>query len=74
MESLLGILSDLFDYIIIDGPPTLAVTDPVVLSTRSDSVLMVSNAGATRRNQLAAAAELLREVNANLIGVVLKRV
>ena len=74
MQSLLEMLSELFDYIIIDSPPTLAVTDPVVLSTRADSVLLVSQAGSIRKNQLKAAVEQLREVKANLIGVVLNRV
>lgn len=74
MESLLETLGELFDYIIIDAPPILAVTDPIVLSTRSDSVLLVSNAGSIRRNQMAAAVEQLREVKANVIGVVLNRV
>jgi len=46
----------------------------VVLSTRSDSVLLVSSAGQTRRTQLRQATEQLREVNANMIGVVLNRV
>jgi non-specific protein-tyrosine kinase len=74
MQSLLEMLTELFDYIIIDGPPSLAVTDPVVLSTRTDSVLLVSHAGSIRKNQLEAAVEQLREVKANLIGVVLNRV
>ena len=74
MHTLLGMLSELFDYVIIDGPPVLAVTDPVVLSTRSDSVLLVSSAGQTRRTQLRQATEQLREVNANMIGIVLNRV
>ena len=74
MQSLLEMLTELFDYIIIDGPPTLAVTDPVVLSTRTDSVLLVSHAGSIRKNQLETAVEQLREVKANLIGVVLNRV
>lgn len=74
MKSLLDTLVELFDYLVIDAPPTLAVTDSVVLSTRADSVLLISNAGSTRKNQLQAAVEQLREVKAGLIGVVLNRV
>jgi capsular exopolysaccharide synthesis family protein len=73
MKKLLEILSTRFDYIIIDSPPTLAVTDAVILSTRVDSVLMIANAGRTRRNQLKQAIRKLDEVNANLAGVVLNR-
>ena len=74
MQSLLEMLSELFDFIIIDSPPSLVVTDPVVLSTRADSVLLVSHAASIRKNQLEAAVEQLHEVKANLIGVLLNRV
>lgn len=73
MKTLLGILSTRFDYVILDSPPALAVTDAVILSTRVDTVLLVTNAGKTRRNQLRQATNRLREVQANLAGVVLNR-
>lgn len=73
MKLLLQLLPTRFDFVIIDSPPTLAVTDAVILSTRMDSVLMVAKASATRRNQLKQAVQRLREVNANLSGVVLNR-
>jgi capsular exopolysaccharide synthesis family protein len=73
MKKLLRILATMFDIILLDSPPVLAVTDAVVLSTRVDGVVFVVNAGTTRGNQLKQGAERLREVNANLIGVVLNR-
>lgn len=74
MKALLGLLTTQYDIVIIDSPPTLAVTDAVILGTRVDSVLLVSRAGSTRRNQLKSAVERFREVNANMAGVVLNRV
>jgi non-specific protein-tyrosine kinase len=71
MKSVLQILSTRFDYIIIDSPPILPVTDAVVLSTQVQSVLLVVNAGRTGRSQLKRSTERLREVNAKLIGAVL---
>jgi capsular exopolysaccharide synthesis family protein len=71
MKSVLQILSNRFDYIIIDSPPVLPVTDAVVLSTQVQSVLLVTNAGRTGRNQLKRAAERMKEVNAKMIGAVL---
>lgn len=73
MELLLDFLATRFNYIVIDSPPTLAVTDAVVLSTRADSVLVVASVGSTRRSQLKQAVERLREVNASVAGVVLNR-
>lgn len=73
MKMLLELLETRFDYVIIDSPPILAVTDAVILGTRVDSVLLIANSGDTRRNQLKQAVQRLREVNANIAGVVLNR-
>ncbi len=73
MKKLLEVLSDNFDLVIVDSPPILAVTDAVVLSARADGVVLISNSGETRRNQLEQAVAKLMEVNANLIGVILNR-
>ncbi len=73
MKSLIATLAKGFDFIVIDSPPSLAVTDAVILSTRVDSVLLIATAGETRRNQLGQAMMRLREVNANVAGVVLNR-
>ena len=73
MKSLLEILQRAFEYIIIDSPPILAVTDPVIMSTQVDSVLLVAAAGQTRRNQLVQAAAKLDGVKAKTAGVVLNR-
>lgn len=74
MKTLIKALATRFDFILIDTPPILAVTDAVVLSTRVDTVLLVTRAGSTRRSQLKLAALRLQEVNANVSGVVLNRI
>ncbi|MBP9501746.1 MAG: polysaccharide biosynthesis tyrosine autokinase [Candidatus Promineofilum sp.] len=73
MKTLIKALATRFDFIIIDTPPILPVTDAVVLGARVDSVLLVSRAGSTRQSHLKHAAIRLREVNANIVGVVLNR-
>ena len=73
MKKVLNILSSIFDVILLDSPPALAVTDAAVLSDQVDGVILVVNADSTRRNQLQQGVERLREINANLIGVVLNR-
>lgn len=74
MKTLIKALATRFDFIIIDTPPVLAVTDAVVLSTRVDTVLLVTRAGSTRQSQLKHATMRLREVNANISGVILNRI
>ena len=73
MGNLLQVLSEYFDVVVLDSPPVLAVTDSVVLGTRVDGAVLVTNSGKTRRNQLEQAVSRLREVNANTMGVILNR-
>lgn len=61
------------DIVLIDTPPLLPVTDALVLSRRVDGVLLLATAGLTRRKDLAHAAQLLKQAEAPLIGVVFNR-
>ena len=60
-----------YDHVIIDTPPVLSVTDAVSLSSDVEGVLMVVRAGNTRRDALRRMQELLSQVNARTLGVVL---
>ena len=71
MAELLARLRGSADYVLIDTPPIIAVTDAAVLASRVDGVLLVVNAGKTRRDLAIKARDMLKQVNANLLGVVL---
>jgi capsular exopolysaccharide synthesis family protein len=60
-----------FDHIIIDTPPCLSFTDAVVLSREADGVILVARWGQTGRAVLRRACDVLTQVNANLMGIVL---
>lgn len=62
-----------FDFVVIDTPPALAVTDAVVLSKNADAVLLVARWAQTTEQSLRRARDLLLRVNANLVGVLLNR-
>jgi capsular exopolysaccharide synthesis family protein len=66
-------LKEQFDFIIFDSPPCLSVTDPVVLASKISSVLVVVRSGWVRRDVLTNSLRQLKDVNANLIGVVANR-
>jgi capsular exopolysaccharide synthesis family protein len=70
----LGSLQAEFDIVLIDAPPVLPVTDALVLSGRVDATLLVAVAGATTRKEAARSVELLRQVDAPLVGAVLNGV
>jgi succinoglycan biosynthesis transport protein ExoP len=61
------------DTVILDSPPVVALSDAAILATQADGVLLVLEAGKTRREWAARAAEALRRVNARIVGVVLNR-
>jgi succinoglycan biosynthesis transport protein ExoP len=60
-----------FDHVIIDTPPCLSVTDAVILSPEADRVILVARAGKTTKLALRRACELLLQVNARVMGIVL---
>jgi capsular exopolysaccharide synthesis family protein len=71
MQRLLTLLSDKYDRIIMDSPPVLAVTDSILLSRLVEGIILVVGAGASSKNGVARAVELLKEVNARVVGAVL---
>ena len=60
-----------YDYIIIDTPPVLAVTDAVVVGQHAGTVLLVSRYGNTTTKELAISAERLRQNKITIKGVIL---
>ncbi len=59
-----------FDFVIVDSPPLLAVTDAAVLATNADGTLVMTRFGETKRDQLAHAVRSLRDAGANILGTV----
>jgi capsular exopolysaccharide synthesis family protein len=74
MFDLLAELRDQYDHIVVDTPPTLSVTDAVVLSTRVDAVVLVIRSGQTTKPALRRARDILAQVNARVAGVLLNAV
>jgi capsular exopolysaccharide synthesis family protein len=71
MEELLAKQRKSYDYIIIDGPPVLLVSDAKVLAGLVDATLLVFNAAATSRGAAQRTIRELKEVNARIVGCVL---
>ncbi|MBI5302396.1 MAG: polysaccharide biosynthesis tyrosine autokinase [Chloroflexi bacterium] len=62
------------DLLVFDAPPCLPVTDPAVLANLVDGVLMVVDVTHTRRHEAQRAKEILTQVGARILGVVINRV
>jgi exopolysaccharide transport family protein len=74
MKDVLAELREEYDHIVVDTPPTLSVTDAVVMSTRADAVVLVIRSGQTTKQALRRARDLLMQVNARVCGVLLNAV
>lgn len=71
MINFLSTVRERFDYVIIDSPPIVAVTDAEILARKVDGTILVCSAQITEIEMLTRAAELLRNDSSNLIGTVL---
>lgn len=74
MKQLIERLKEEADIVLFDTPPSLVASDAAVLATQLDGVLMVVEAGATRRDMAARGVESLRQVGARVYGAVLNQV
>jgi len=74
MRRLIAGLRAQFDFVIIDTPPVIAVTDPGIVGAISDGVLLVVQAGRTQRGIVRRATELLQQAHAKVLGPVLTNI
>jgi polysaccharide biosynthesis transport protein len=63
-----------FKFIVIDSPPIMAATDAVILSVKTDGVLLVVRSGETPKEAFTRTRDLLLSVKCRLLGVVLNAV
>lgn len=73
-ENLLQVLKEKFDYVIVDSPPVLVVTDPCSVAPRTDGVLLCIRLSRHTRDFGRRALEQLRDVGANMTGIVINGV
>ena len=71
MSSLLKTLISEYDFVVIDTPPLLPVTDALTLSKLVDGAIIVARYKSTRRFQLDQSLSSLVGVSARVLGVVL---
>ncbi len=73
-EQLLLLLKDMYDIVIIDTPPVLAVTDPCSVAPRVDGVVICMRLSRHTRELGRRSLEQLRDVGANIAGIVINGV
>jgi Mrp family chromosome partitioning ATPase len=71
MSDLLTQLRATYDVVLVDCPPLLPVTDPMVVSQLADGVLLIARAGATTKDEAAAAKASCVKAGVTVFGTVL---
>lgn len=74
MSRVISSLAERYDYVLLDCPPTLAVTDAVLLATKADGVILVVDSGKTRMDRAKEAVAQLSQRNIRILGSVLNGV
>lgn len=70
-DALLGLLAEIYERVIVDSPPVLAVSDSRIIATKCEGTLLVARADTTSRDALAHARERLASVGARIVGCAL---
>ena len=71
---LLRDLADQYDYVVIDTPPVLAVTDAAVIGTHVGSAMMVLRYGMHRTDEIVRATQRLRQSGTRVSGAIFNAV
>ncbi len=74
MTQLMKEFEELFDLVIFDMPPIVAVTDAQVMASKVDGTIFVINKGGADKEMVRKSKELLDMVSANVIGAIFNRV
>jgi capsular exopolysaccharide synthesis family protein len=72
-EELLGQARQLFDYVLVDSPPTELVSDPMIIAAQVDAVLLVLDSQGTSKGSLRKAVRNLEAVGANVLGTLVNK-
>ena len=76
-SSFAGLLAELkkeFDYIFIDSPPVLYVTDAQILSAHVDGYVMIVRSGKTTKRGLMRSVKLMQTAGGNALGIVVNAI
>ena len=69
-----SILEERFDLVIFDTPPLLGFTDGQVMAGRADGTIFVIHHGVSTKEDVTKSSEILKMVDANVLGAVYNRV
>ena len=73
-DELIKMLRKQYEYVIIDCPPLLPVTDAAIVAAKADGAVMVIHAGVTKRPHFIGSRDAMTAVGSTILGVVLNKI
>lgn len=74
LKELIKEMAKCYDYIFLDAPPVMLVSDPITISTYANAVIIAIEHGKTEKDLVKKAVDSLKQVNANIIGAVFNNI
>ena len=74
IRELLKELGNHYDYIFLDTPPMIMVSDPITVASYSDAVILTVAYAETEKDVAKKSIDSLKKVNANIIGTILNKI
>lgn len=74
IKELIKKLSEYYDYIFLDTPPLVLVSDPLTIATYADAVILTIAHSETDKEVIKKTIDSLKQVNANIIGTILNKI
>ncbi|MFA5014843.1 MAG: CpsD/CapB family tyrosine-protein kinase [Actinomycetota bacterium] len=73
-KNLISALKAKYDYILIDTPPIISVTDAGVIGPQTDGAIMVVQAGRTQKGVVKHSGSLLKQAQVKILGYILTNI
>ena len=74
MDAVIAGLRSVFDYVLIDCPPLLPVTDAAIISSKTDGTVLVVRAGKTKQSEFKGCVDAIDAVGSKVLGVILNMI
>ena len=74
MRNLLEVLKSMYDLVLLDGTPSMMVSDSIALSTMVDSTILIAENKVSKINELKKTKRQIQDVGGKIMGVILTRV
>ena len=73
-DVLIALLRKTYDYVIIDCPPLLPVTDAAIVTAKADGAILMIRAGVTKKPQFTGCRDAIQAVGSTILGVILNMI